>query len=320
MLTILVSGASGVIGYGILKSLRQSHPESRLVGISVYERSAARAFCDVFEKAPMTNHEDYISWLVELIKQYNVSLAIPGIEVDVVAWSEHRATIEQSEALVLLNNPELIRLCSDKWLFYQRLVENNSPYAIPTTLVFDEELQQFPLLLKPRKGSGSQGITIVNNQECLEEYLVDIGPKMMIQPVIGTAEEEYTTSAFFDLNSRLCASSTLKRRLSQAGFTDSAETVEVDNIENALVHLSEIFMPVGPTNFQFRIDKGQLKLLEINPRISSATSIRTAFGYNESAMSVEFYLRNITPTQPILKRGWAIRYSEDIIYYDSTDF
>lgn len=320
MLTILVSGASGVIGYGILKSLRQSHPESCLIGISVYERSAARAFCDIFEKAPMTNHEGYISWLVDLIKKYNVSLAIPGIEVDVVAWSEHRATIEQSEARVLLNNPELIRLCSDKWMFYQRLVERNSPYAIPTTLVFDEELQLFPLLLKPRKGSGSRGITIVKNREDLEEHLGDIGPKMMIQPVIGTAEEEYTTSAFFDLNSRLCASSTLKRRLSQAGFTDSAETVEVDNIENVLSHLSEIFMPVGPTNFQFRVDKGQLKLLEINPRISSATSIRTAFGYNESAMSVEFCLRDITPIQPILKRGFAIRYSEDIIYYDSTDF
>jgi carbamoyl-phosphate synthase large subunit len=200
------------------------------------------------------------------------------------------------------------------------LVESNSPYAIPTSLAFDEKLQQFPLLLKPRAGSGSQGIAIVKDREALEKHLVDIGPKMMIQPVIGTSEEEYTASAFFDLKSQLCASITLKRRLSKAGFTDRAETVEVDNIENVLVHLGGIFKPVGPTNFQFRVDHGQLKLLEINPRISSATSIRTAFGYNESAMSVEFFLRNISPTQPILKRGCAIRYSEDIIYYDSTDF
>lgn len=279
----------------------------------------AQAFCDIFEKAPMTNHEGYISWLVDVIKKYNVSLVIPGIENDVAAWSEHRAAIEQSGAIVLLNNPELIRLCSDKWLFYQKLLEKNSPYVIPTSLRFDEDLQQFPLLLKPRKGSGSEGITIIENRESLEEYLSDIGPKMMVQPVIGTAEEEYTTSAFFDRNSRLCASITLKRKLSKAGFTDSAETAEVDNIENALLNLGEVFMPVGPTNFQFRVDSGQLKLLEINPRISSATSIRTAFGYNESGMSVEFFIRNIIPSQPFLKRGRAIRYAEDIIYYDSTN-
>lgn len=291
-----------------------------MIGTTVYARSAAQAFCDVFEKAPLTNHESYISWLVDLIKKYKVSLAIPGIETDVVAWSEHRAAIEQSGALVLLNNPELIRLCADKWLFYQKLLENNSPYAIPTSLGFDGELQKFPLLLKPRKGSGSEGITIIENSESLEEHLGDIGPKMMVQPVIGTAEEEYTTSAFFDRNSRLCASITLKRKLSKAGFTDSAETVEVDNIGNVLLNLGEIFMPVGPTNFQFRVDSGQLKLLEINPRISSATSIRTAFGYNESAMSVELFIRNEIPSQPFLKRGCAVRYVEDIIYYDSTNF
>lgn len=320
MCTILVSGASGIVGYGILKSLRHSHPTYRLIGTTVYDRTAAQAFCDVFEKAPLTNHETYIPWLIDLIKKYKVSLVIPGIEADVIAWNEHRTTIEQNGALVLLNNSELIKLCADKWLFYQRLIEHNSPYAIPTSLEFDEEIQQFPLLLKPRKGSGSKGIKIIENKKSLDEHLSDLGTKLMIQPIIGSVEEEYTTSAFFDLDSQLCASSTLKRKLSQAGFTESAETAEVDDIDKALLHLGKIFMPVGPTNFQFRVDKGQLKLLEINPRISSATSIRAAFGYNESAMSVEFFLQKKSPGQPLLKRGSAVRYVEDLISYDSSNF
>lgn len=319
MHTILVSGASGIVGYGILKSLRHSYPEYRLIGTTVYELTAAQAFCDIFERAPMTNDESYISWLVDLIRKYKISVAIPGIEADVIAWNEHRATIEQSGALVLLNNPELIKLCSDKWLFYERLMESNSPYTIPSSLELDEQLQKFPLLLKPRKGSGSKGIKIIENKESLSEHLNGIGPNLMVQPVIGTAEEEYTTSAFFDHHSRLCAYMTLKRKLSGTGFTEIAETVEVDHIDTALLDLSKIFNPVGPTNFQFRVDKGQLKLLEINPRISSATSIRMAFGYNESAMGVEFLLRNKIPSQPILKRGSAVRYVEDLIYYDSTN-
>ncbi|MBU1427039.1 MAG: ATP-grasp domain-containing protein [Gammaproteobacteria bacterium] len=319
MCTILVSGASGIVGYGILKSLRQSHPDCRLIGTTVHDGSIAPAFCDIFEKAPMTNDAGYFPWLVNLIKKYKVSLVIPGIEADVFAWNEHRAAIEQSGAVALLNNPELIRLCSDKWLFYQCLIENNSPYAIPTSLELDEKLGQFPLLMKPRKGSASQGITIIENRESLEKHLSNPKPMMMYQPEIGSTEEEYTVSAFFDKNSKICSFITLKRKLSEAGFTESAETAELAGVDDALFHLGGIFKPIGPTNFQFRVEKGWLKLLEINPRISSATSIRTAFGYNESAMAVDLFLLGISPGQPQIKRGHAVRYTEDKIFYDSAN-
>ena len=319
MRTILVSGASTVIGYGILKSLKQAYPDYRLVGVSVHEESAAPAFCDVFEKAPLTSDEGYLFWLVELIKKYNVSLAIPGIELDVFTWSECRIEIEQSGAKLILNNLELIQLCSDKWLFYKYLVENESPYAIQSDLEFDEENHEFPLLLKPREGSGSQGISIVSNKEELEEKLKEHWGTMIIQPIVGNLNKEYTTSGFFDFNSQLCAHITLRRTLSTFGFTETAEVAKIDGIEKALLDLSKIFKPVGPTNFQFRIEENQLKLLEINPRISSATSIRTAFGYNESSMGVELFLENKLPEQPFIRTGRAIRYIEDLIYYDSAD-
>jgi carbamoyl-phosphate synthase large subunit len=59
--------------------------------------------------------------------------------------------------------------------------------------------------------------------------------------------------------------------------------------------------------------------LEINPRISSATSIRAAFGYNESLMSLEFFLEQKRPVQPRIRTGRAVRYTEDYIFYDRAD-
>jgi carbamoyl-phosphate synthase large subunit len=85
---------------------------------------------------------------------------------------------------------------------------------------------------------------------------------------------------------------------------------------DTIKELCGLFKPVGPTNFQFRKQDGILKLLEINPRISSSTSIRTGFGYNESLMAVEYFLENKTPVQPVIKKGKAIRYTEDLFIYE----
>ena len=50
MKTILVSGASGIVGYGILKSLRMSEEKYNLIGTSIYDDTIAEAFCDLFIK------------------------------------------------------------------------------------------------------------------------------------------------------------------------------------------------------------------------------------------------------------------------------
>lgn len=96
--------------------------------------------------------------------------------------------------------------------------------------------------------------------------------------------------------------SNLKRKLSKTGYTEAAETTDIEIMPTVLKDLAKIFNPIGPTNFQFRKFGNDLKLLEINPRVSSATSIRTAFGYNESLMAVDYYLHNKYPKQPQLKK------------------
>ena len=89
----------------------------------------------------------------------------------------------------------------------------------------------------------------------------------------------------------------------------------VDNspFDDAVRRLCSFYKPVGPTNFQFRVHDGDVKLLEINPRISSASSIRAAFGYNEAVMALEYFLNNRIPPVPQTGSGQAVRYVEDYI-------
>lgn len=320
MKKILVSGASGIIGYGILRSLRLTNEKMFLVGTTIYNDSPAEGFCDVFELAVPTNDSRYVDWLVGIIKKHKIEFIMPGIEADMYKWIEHKEEIENSGAKVLLNNKELISTCFDKWFFYEKLVQNNFENVISTTLEsnYSKLVKNFglPFLLKPRCGHGSKGIVKVNNESEFNLHKETVGKILMAQPIVGTDNEEYTTSAFCDGNGSYYGYMTLRRKLSKDGFTEHAEVVSLEGIDNVLSKLCEIFKPIGPTNFQFRKHNGALKLLEINPRISSSTSIRAKFGYNESLMSLDYFINGKQITQPEIKNGRAIRYIEDLIIYE----
>lgn len=321
MKTILVSGASGIVGYGILKSLKGTGKDYKLIGTTIYQDSVAQGFCDIFEKAPSTDCFNYIDWLINVINKHQVDLLMPGIEADMYKWTDHISEIKNTGAKILLNNPELIALCKDKWIFFEALKMHNLPCLIDSSLNpnFKFLLESFglPFLLKPRRGFGSKGIVKVKDEIDYAKYKSEVGTILMAQPIVGDDEEEYTTSAFCDGQGGFCASMTLRRKLSKDGFTEKAEVCEINGVSDVLDSLCKIFKPIGPTNFQFRLHAGTLKLLEINPRISSATSIRSAFGYNECQMAVDFFLDNRLPEKPLIKKGRAVRYMEDFIFYEN---
>ncbi len=307
MKTILVSGASGILGYGILKSLRRRNNNYKLIGTSIYDDSIAPVFCDVFEKAIRTDGDSYIDWLCGVIKKHSVDMIIPGIECDMYKWNDYRDILSKI-TFPLLNNNELINLCSDKWIFYEALTD----YAIPTSLdngfnpVFD-----LPLLLKPRKGFGSKGIVKINSLQEYDNYKYSINSdRLMIQPIIEG--DEYTTGAFFDNDSKLIDYITFKRKLSTQGWTEVAEVSDFD-CEKMLLDLAGTFKPVGCTNFQYIVND-RINLLEINPRISASTSIRAILGYNEAEMSVGYFLNDRVPKKSLKQVGKkAIRYTEDYL-------
>ncbi len=309
--TILVSGASGIVGYGILRSLKDC--DCKLIGTTIYETSPADCFSDIVLHPPLTKDENYIPWLIDTIEKNKIDMIIPAIEDDMYCWNKNGKLLEKTGTIVLLNNFELINLCYDKWNFYDFLKKRNVNCLIETSLEPDFNKFKTPFIIKPRTGFGSKGVVKIFDNETFEKYKNDIGKTLMVQEFIENDDEEYTFGAFFDKNSNMNASILLKRKLSKQGFTEIAEVVFDDNIKKEAQNLAKILKPVGPVNFQFRKNKTGFKLLEINPRISSSTSIRKAFGYNESKMCVDYFLLNKEIKQPEIKKGKAIRYTEDFI-------
>jgi len=92
-----------------------------------------------------------------------------------------------------------------------------------------------------------------------------------------------------------------------------AQTVNIPELDEEVNRLTALFRPVGPTNYQFRRHQGKYLLLEVNPRFSSSLSLRTAFGFNEPEMCIEYFGEKFMPSPAVIKKGTAVRYIEDVV-------
>src|SRR5690606_26867367 len=152
--------------------------------------------------------------------------------------------------------------------------------------------------LKPRRSYAGKGLVRVRCREDFAAHAARLGAVLMAQPLVGDDEQEYTVGVFGDGRGGMCCAIAMRRRLAPDGSTAKAWVCRDDALDAVVRRLCVQFRPLGPTNLQFRRDAAGWKLLEINPRISSTTSMRTAFGYNEAAMCVDYYLHGLLPAQP----------------------
>lgn len=324
MTTVLVTGVGAIIGYGILRSFRKCDANIRLIGTDIYSDAVGQTWADHFEVAPYTSSIDYSNWLKRMILDYKVDLVIPGIEQDLHYFSDNRDMFTNLSVRVVLNDQRLISLSQDKWLMHQELKSINSNVRIDSYLEGDfislTHQLGLPFILKPRRSYASKGLVKVKNESDFNILVNKLGSELIAQPIIGTDDNEYTVAAFGDGKGNIPASITLQRRLAADGSTVKAWVREIPDLNIVVALLCAHFKPIGPTNLQFRKSEEGWKLLEINPRISSSTSLRTAFGYNEAQMCLNYYLHNHKIVQPKIRHGFAARYIEDKVIYDSDHF
>lgn len=321
---ILITGVGAIIGYGLLRSFRALKTDYFLVGADIFPDAVGQAWTDAFECAPLTNTDQYQSWLEGLLQKYQFDMVIPGIEQDLRFFNEHRGLFAQYHTQVVLNAPRLIELSQDKWLMDQELSSIQSPARIPSSNAgsFAELESQLgiPFLLKPRQGYASKGIVRVDNEAQFRQHGGKLGAELIAQRMVGDDDNEYTVGVFGDGKGSVAASISLLRKLAADGSTAKAWVSKEPGLDAQVEQLCEHFKPLGPTNLQFRREGSDWLLLEINPRVSSSTSLRAAFGYNEAQMCVEHYLKGRAVSQPEIRPGFAARYIEDAVVYDRSNF
>lgn len=319
---ILVTGVGAIIGYGVISSLRKSKYDCHIVGMDIYDDASGQVWCDDFVQAILASDERYIGFLKNVIDQYAIDLVFFGTEQEIQKCYACRGELGEYYSKLVINQGNILALSEDKWDTMCFLKEHGLKYIKGSvTCDFDQAKAAFglPLLLKPRRSYASKGICRVSTKEEFDAWKAEQGEQFMVQELIGDDDHEYTAATFGFGDGACIQPIVMRRKLSKAGATDKAMIEFIPAIDEEIRSIVRELKPVGPTNFQFRLHRGEYLLLEINPRISSSTSIRTAFGYNEAEMCIEYFLEKKKPVDRKIRSGRAYRYITEAIVYDDCD-
>lgn len=318
--TVLVTAVGAVIGYGAVQCLRKRFADDlTIVGTDIYPDAVGQRWSDHFIQAVPARAPGYIDFLLQAIESFGVHLVIPGTEYEIEALHRNRDRLKQTDAVILLNRPEVIDTTHDKWRAFQCFTKAGIA-TIPSRIDGDyatavAELGS-PMLSKLRRSDAGKGMRLVHSEAEFHACQEAAGDNFMVQKLVGSDDEEFTASVFGFGDGTAINGPILRRKLSKAGATDKAWTVQDAALTELMDALTAELKPLGPTNYQFRKDCGRFVVLEVNARVSSATSIREGFGFNEAEMCVEWFIKGNRPPTPRLRSGSALRYLADAIVYD----
>ena len=317
---ILVTGVGAIIGYGIINTLKRSKYDLNIVGTDIYLDAVGQTWCDKFIQAERSDSDDFEDYLLSVISTYDIDLIIPGIEQDIDKCRDISSSIRNAGTELAINSDKALETFNNKSSTYDVLCELGLPHMpyIDSGLATVKNVKKkvgIPCILKKKVSYAGKGLRLI---ESLEEAALYAGVEGYIFQKYENRGQEYTISVFGLGDGSYVAPIALRRTLGPDGATHKASTIPFEKFKDDVTALCERVPPTGPTNFQFIEDKhGVSILLEVNPRISSSTSIRQKFGVNESEMCIEYYLESKIPNNRVVRQGSAQRYIDEIVEYDS---
>ncbi len=302
--TIWVTGIGGNVGQGILRNLRKSFPDIRLVGSNVTKVSAGNYWCDAVVEMPYAWDDEFHQKSLTLVRDYQVDLIIPSTDFEVYYLS-----LIADQLPKLVGCPSLeASVFLDKMKTFEAFQKAQIPFAQSyETAEFEGQVQRY--LAKPKMGRGSRGLLFQPTT------WKDLGTDYMIQE---WAEGPEITTAFYVTKDRKVHGHITMVRTLQNGTTMECEvTNEYDHLVLPIIEsMNQHFHLVGSLNVQSIVTLGGLVPFEINARISGTNSVRSQFGFDDVQYVVSEYLLNVAPPKVEVQKGSAIRVIMDIIYPD----
>ncbi|MFX1253983.1 MAG: ATP-grasp domain-containing protein [Promethearchaeota archaeon] len=286
-------GASTLIK--MLKSVKER--EMSIVGTDMDSEAIGRFLVDKFHQTPPAISSDFIPKIKEICQKEKVDVILPESSVQVLKFAEEKKNFEDMGVIVIVSDPEPIKLSNNKYLMYEALKKTDLPlpvYSWPKNLSeFCDTAEKMgypdePLCFKPHEAKGSRGFRIIDEKISRKDLLLNYKPNSRYMSMndfisIFEKEEEFPNLLLMEyvegqeittdcicLNGEALLTSVKSVEQARWGVIVRGELLnEPEAIEQTKTILKEIPLSYN-VNLQFIKDKnGTSRLIEINPRVST---------------------------------------------------
>lgn len=310
---IAISCVGSGIGQSILESCSLSVLPISILGLDCNPLAYGLYECNDFKIVPKIEDPNYVSILLDICATEEVDVFIPASDDELLLISANRTKFEDKGIKLILATHRALEFCRNKGMdpIYEELFSNLFVKSYSAESFEDHNLT-FPLICKPKSGSGSVGIKIIRNSEELklvdkDDILQEIALPLATDPNYSMYMDglkkgmnlqlsELSIHFVFDKNSELIGKVSTYNSLKQGIPT---EIVPYDNDQvwkeiNPLIEFFKSLKMVGPLNIQGRLTDNGLKLFEMNARFTGISGLRAQMGFNE----VEACVRDILGETP----------------------
>lgn len=250
------------------RSIRDMKLAGCIIGIDCSASAPGAHLVDHFIKVPRCDAPDFLATALSLCEERHVSLLVPTIDTELPIYAENRAKFATVGTTVVISAPETVSLCADKFLTHDWLVKNGFPtvrQATPSEIIACPSEWEFPLIVKPRLGSASQGVRILNSLNSLMDFSNDREDLVVEEIADGF---EYTVNVFVGREGQ-CLCAVPHRRIEvRAGEVSKGITVRHRRMMELVSAVSQRLPGAyGPLNVQgFLSPQDEFRITEINPR------------------------------------------------------
>jgi carbamoyl-phosphate synthase large subunit len=220
----------------------------------------AQYAADVRVAPPRIDDPDYVPFLQRLVAEHAVGAVIPLTDLDI-------EVLARADLPALVPPPDICRATYDKYETHQLLLERGLPS--PPTVLPGEEPDSFPVMVKPRRGSGARSIHAAADRAQMEFFVDYVDEPVMVQRLMGG--HEFSIDILCDLDGR-CLNA-IPRTMIESRGGESIKGTVIDDRE--LVELGrrtgEALGVRGPCTVQaFRDPEIGLGITDVNTRFGGA--------------------------------------------------
>lgn len=285
----------------------QLNGEGLIIGTDMQLSAPALSVADAAEQVPSVDSDGYIDHTLTICRKYNVNVVISLNDLELPVLAKNRELFEDIGVKLVVSSQDVINICFDKYKTAEYVLSLglNTPktfidYEQALSALNNGELN-FPLVLKPRWGSGSIGIEFVDNLDEME-VVYNLLHKKIKESILSTASQgddyiliqekisglEYGLDIMNDLSGRNMAVSVKQKLSMRAGETDKAVTVDNADIRNIGKTIGSELKHIGNLDCDILERDGKYYVLELNPRFGGGYPFSHEAGVNMPKAIIEW--------------------------------